>query len=605
MKIKLYMILSSFLSIMTLSSCLDASSLMDKEDVGDLYEKDVFKDPTYARYFVNDIYYSLPKGAEVPGSWSGAYLDCATDNGEARNLESDAQRFNDGNWNAESVPLGGVWSKYYAAIRACNKFLENYDYIEERDGVATRTDLEYLRAQVIFLRAFFYAELLKHFGGVPILEKTLHFGSPELKEAKRATFAECVEYILDECDEAITIFRSVNQDWASNNFGRANDGVALALKGKVLALAASPLFNRPNNYPQYDKEDINKELWRYPVYDSERWNKAAKALKAVIDLGRYDLYKKVNVTKSAYETYFVTRNTVEESIFPFLKGPTIDIYYENLPFNFMLVRGKGSPVCYNLPTQDLVAAYEMKNGMLPEQEGSGFRPLHPFSGRDPRLEATVWHDEATFCGIEFQTWRRDIDSEKPWGKDYIRGYSRTGFFLKKFMDKDLNPTNNVTVPNSYPIIRYADILLLYAEVLNEYYDDPSAVPDDAICWAISEVRARAGMPDVRTTFANRGWELTQENVRKLIQNERRVEFAFEEHRFWDIRRWMIGAETQRVVHEQDIILKEDDKTKEYSVREMEKRTYEDHMNLMPIPQSEINKNKNLIQNWGWSPRVVD
>lgn len=150
------------------------------------------------------------------------------------------------------------------------------------------------------------------------------------------------------------------------------------MKGKVLALAASPLFNRPNNYPQYDKEDINKELWRYPVYDSERWNKAAKALKAVIDLGRYDLYKKVNGTKSAYETYFVTRNTVEESIFPFLKGPTIDIYYENLPFNFMLVRGKGSPVCYNLPTQDLVAAYEMKNGMLPEQEGSGFRPLHPF-----------------------------------------------------------------------------------------------------------------------------------------------------------------------------------------------------------------------------------
>ncbi len=126
-----------------------------------------------------------------------------------------------------------------------------------------------------------------------------------------------MEYILDECDEAITIFRSVNQDWASNNFGRANDGVALALKGKVLALAASPLFNRPNNYPQYDKEDINKELWRYPVYDSERWNKAAKALKAVIDLGRYDLYKKVNGTKSAYETYFVTRNTVEESIFPF------------------------------------------------------------------------------------------------------------------------------------------------------------------------------------------------------------------------------------------------------------------------------------------------
>lgn len=181
------------------------------------------------------------------------------------------------------------------------------------------------------MRAFFYAELLKHFGGVPLLDKTLHFGSSDLKEAKRATFSECVEYILKECDDAIAIFRSVNQDWASNNFGRANDGVALALKGKVLTMAASPLFNRPDNYPQYDSEDSNKAFWRYPNYDKERWNNAAKALKAVIDLGRYDLYKKTNGTKSSYETYFVTRNTVEESIFPFLKGPTIDIYYQNLP----------------------------------------------------------------------------------------------------------------------------------------------------------------------------------------------------------------------------------------------------------------------------------
>lgn len=604
MKIKLYIILDLIILSIVMSSCLDASSLMDKEDVGDLYEKDVFKDPTYARYFVNDIYYSLPKGAAVSG-WGGAYLDCATDNGEARPLDSNAQRFNNGNWNADDLPLGGVWSNYYAAIRACNKFLENYDYIEERPGVATREDLEYLRGQVIFLRAFFYAELLKYFGGVPILDHTLHFDSPELTEAKRATFDQCVKYILSECDVAIEIFRSVNQDWSGNNFGRANDGVALALKGKVLAMAASPLYNRPSNYPQYDSEDINRELWRYPDYNKERWNDAAKALKAVIDLGRYDLYRKTNGTKSAYETYFVTRNTVEESIFPFLKGPSIDIYYNNLPFNFINVRGKGTPVCYNLPTQDLVAAYEMQNGMLPEQEGSGFRPLHPFSGRDPRMEATIWYDGATFCGIEFNTWRRDIDSEKPWGKDYILGYSRTGFFLKKFMDKDLNPTNNVTVPNSYPIIRYADILLLYAETLNEYYDDPSSAPDDAICWAISEVRNRAGMPDVRTTFANRGWPLTQENIRKLIQNERRVEFAFEEHRFWDIRRWMIGPETQRSVHEQEIILKEDDKTKEYNVREIEKRRYEDFMNLMPIPQSEINRNKNLIQNWGWSPRIVE
>ena len=113
------------------------------------------------------------------------------------------------------------------------------------------------------------------------------------------------------------------------------------------------------------------------------------------------------------------------------------------------------------------------------------------------------------------------------------------------------------------------------------------------------------MPGLDETFRNRGWVLNQENVRKFIQNERRVEFAFEEHRFWDIRRWMIGTQTQREAHELDITLKDDDLTKVYKSRKFENRIYEDHMNLMPIPQSEINKNSNLVQNWGWSPKQVN
>ena len=146
---------------------------------------------------------------------------------------------------------------------------------------------------------------------------------------------------------------------------------------------------------------------------------------------------------------------------------------------------------------------------------------------------------------------------------------------------------------------------MYAEALNEYYADPASAPEDGIRWAIDQVRSRAGMPGVDETFRNRGWDLTQENVRKFIQNERRVEFAFEEQRFWDIRRWMIGTQTQREAHELDITLKDDDLTKVYKSRKFENRIYEDHMNLMPIPQSEINKNSNLVQNWGWSPKQVN
>ena len=162
MKKIIYISLISLLCL-PMYSCLDASSLMDKEDVGDLYEDDVFTSGTYARYFVNDIYYNIiSKGYGIIG---GSYLDCATDNGEARPLGGGTHLFNTGNWNAANNPLGFIWTNSYAEIRACNKFLENWHMIEEESGITTRHDIEYMYAQVIFLRAYFYSELLRAFGG--------------------------------------------------------------------------------------------------------------------------------------------------------------------------------------------------------------------------------------------------------------------------------------------------------------------------------------------------------------------------------------------------------------------------------------------------------
>ena len=593
-------ILLIFASALALWSCQDDTLSLDKEEVGDLTEKDVFGNPTYARYFVNNIYFNLPdQGFEVASGWNGAYLDCATDNGEARNLASSAQSFNSGNWNAANCPFRGVWSNDYAQIRACNQFLAHYDQIPEMDGVATRDDLESLRAQVLFLRAVFYADLLKNFGGVPILEDVLRYGDKSYTPV-RATFEQTLQYTVDQLDAAAALLRNIPVVSESASYGRATEGAALAFKAKILTYAASPLFNRPDDYPQFDADDPNVALWRYPNYSKERWKAAADALKAVIDLDKYSLWTRASGTKSAYETYFVTRYTPSETIHPMLSGPSNAIYYHNLPFEFLLVSGRGTPLCYNLPTQDLVDAYEMADGKLPAQEGSGFRKLHPYQGRDPRLESTVWHDESSFCGIEFQTWRRDVSSNKANGKDYITGYSRTGFFLRKYMDVDLNPTTSVTLPNSYPILRYADILLLYAEALNEYYG-----PDvEGVASSIDAVRARSGMPGLATTFANRGWVMTQDNVRRLIRNERRVEFAFEEQRFWDVRRWMIGADTQTEVYEADIVLAEDDKTKTYSTKLIEKRSWTDRMYMMPLPQAEINRCPSLIQNWGWTPKAL-
>lgn len=587
-------------SVSVALSCVDDSLSLDKEDVGDLTEADVFGNPIYARYFVNNIYYNLPdSGFEVASGWNGAYLDCATDNGEARNLSSSAQAFNSGNWNPVECPFRSVWANDYAQIRACNKFLANYDIIPELEGYATRDDLESLRAQVIFLRALYYADLLKNYGGVPILEDVLKYDD-RTYAPERSTFEATVNYVTEQFDQAAALLGNIPVVSETAYYGRATEGAALAFKAKVLAIAASPLFNRPANYPQYDSDDANVALWRYPSYDKSRWTKAADALKAVIDLGTYSLWTSAKGSKTAYETYFVTRYTPQETILPKLKSPSINIYYNNLPFDFLLVNGLGTPVCYNLPTNDLVEAYEMANGMLINQEGSGYRKLHPYFGRDPRFESTIWHDESTFTGIEFQTWRRDVSSAKSNGKDYITGYSRTGYFLRKYMDVDLNPTTAVTVPNCYPILRYADILLLYAEALNES-EGPEAA---GVAEAIDQVRSRAGMPGLVQTFAKRGWAMTQDNVRKFLMNERRVEFAFEEQRFWDVRRWMTAEQTQKEAHEVDIILADDDVTKSYSSKLIEKRAWSDKMHLMPIPQAEINRCPTLVQNWGWSPKSL-
>lgn len=602
-----YLILAGVLALL-FYACDDGSSLLDKEDVGDLFEGDVFRNYVYADQFLNDIYYNVPEtGFAVTSDWNGAYLDCATDNGEARHLSSHAHRFNNGNLNGKQVPLGGIWSKGYAGIRACNKLLK-YIHLVEPGAGKTELDVEYLRGQALFLRAVHYAYLAKAFGGVPIITDVLTMDDPVWTTIPRSTFEETIDFIVQECETAALVCEKYGPDELNGTtLGRANRGTALALKAKVLLMAASPLFNRPPHYSQYDN-DAQMKYWRYEDYQKARWERAAKAAKDVIDLNKYDLYQQAEGTKNAYETYFTKRDNLPETIYPFLRGPGADVYYANLPFEFIYVRGKdkGNPMCYNLPTQELVDAYEMANGMFPDQPGSGFRPLNPFANRDPRLNATIWHDESTYTGIEFQTWRRETSSVKASGKHYITGYSRTGYFLRKYMDVDQNAASNeILLPNAYPIIRYADILLAYAESLNEFYDNPTQAPADGIRWAIDQVRGRAGMPGVDATFANRGWSLTQDNVRKLIMNERRVEFAFEEHRFWDVRRWMIGEETQRAVSELDIILKDDDKTKEYHVVKIESRAYTDRMNLMPIPDTEIIKNPNIVQNWGWTPAPVN
>ena len=418
-------------------SCQDASSLMDKEDVGDLYEKDVFRSGTYARYFVNDIYYNIISTGYGVSGWGGAYMDCATDNGEARPLNSAAHRYNTGNWNAADNPLGFIWTNSYAQIRACNKFLENYHLIEEESGITTRLDIEYLRAQVIFLRAYFYHQAWMAYGGLPIITVPLDRNTQgDAIFYPRATSEETFEFITRELGECAADLP--NEVGA----GHATQGAALTLKGWCELFAQ-----------------------RYDLAAATNWQ--------VMQLGVYDLYKE------GYNALFTEKaNNCAESIFAYQHVPGNKISQRSMLFGPI---GAYNGWGFMQPTQNLVEEFRMASG-LPTGEDGSFDPQNPYVGREPRFYESIIYHKSTFSGKVYEI----NDLYDPASNLY------TGYFRRKGISEPLNLGQE---GYNFMFFRFAEVLLSYAEAkieLNEI--------DDTVLDAIDRVRRRGGLPSLEETY---------------------------------------------------------------------------------------------------------
>ena len=447
---------------------------------------------------------------------------------------------------------GTFWGRSYRSIREINYALANIDAVPMSAGRRTR-----LKGELQFIRAFRYHDLLRNYGKVVLLGDKVYevsddLTSPELFQ--RSEIKAGLDYAIAQLDEAAALLPASNDNntW---KLGRATKGAALALKSRLALYAASPLYN------------------------AGTWQQAAAAAKAVMDLNKYSLYT------GGYGSLFTTADH-QEIIFGRLYAVGarhVCLEISNGPNGYNAWGG-------NVPMQNLVDDYEMMDGTRITDANTSYDPKNPYKNRDPRFYATILYNGASYRGSTVETFT-------PGGKDSKDGpsnwnTSKTGYYLKKFMNDNLPIDNpwDVAGTQTWIYFRYAEILLNYAEAQNE-----ASGPDATVYAAVNAIRQRTGvgMPALPAG-------LTQAQMRERIRNERRIELAFEEHRFYDVRRWKIASTTESVPA-YGIEIGKSGNTFTYARKEaLTGRSFADKQYWLPIPRTEIQASNNqLEQNPGY------
>jgi hypothetical protein len=541
-------------------------AFLDKTATSDLTEQSVFSDSARTMDFLTGIYADIGFSFS-PFRFGGAGLEAACDEAEGPGSSSSSTYIQ---WAAASINPSSVpddaWRIGYANIRRVNVFFKNLPQSPLTPALKVTS-----RAEARFLRAWYYFNLLKHYGGVALIGDTIYNDATPFK-VERNTFEACVNYIVAECD-AVTPQLPPTQ--FAFNFGRITSGASLALKAKVLLYAASPLFNGG----QIATAEPLRSITGYPTADPLRWKKAADAAKAVMDMNLYKLNED-NATAPGYGFYkLFTLRKNDEYILQQMRQASRELEGRWLP------PSRGADDGSN-PYKELTDAFPMKNGKAITDAGSGYDATHPYDNRDPRLNYSVIHNES-------MVWinsgpKQPVYTYIGFPQDGIYVGTATGFYINKMLQDDIVPNNFGQTQRCFPLIRYAEILLDYAEALNETDGPVQAVYD-----AVEAIRKRAGLSPYQLTTG-----LSKDQMRTAIRDERRIELAFEEQRFWDVRRWKIAEQTDsKPMHGTQITKSGSSYTYETVV--VRPHVFRTAMYLWPLPQVEISKSPELLQNPGW------
>ncbi|SEN48299.1 Starch-binding associating with outer membrane [bacterium A37T11] len=549
--------------IFSLLSC-GKQGFLDQTVTSDLNEDLVFSDSTYTSQFLSDIYVDIGF-SEHPNRFGNGGLDAASDESRPQNSTSVTTTvlFSSGTITASSIATDG-WNKPYANIRKVNILLKNLP----RVPMASFQKIE-VAAEARFLRAWYYAILLKHYGGVPIVGDTVYAFTDHIP-AVRNTYAEVVSYIMNECDE---VRDKLPYKQIRGDYGRIGGAACDALKARVLLYAASPLYNRANSNP----------LLGYTQEDPERWKLAADAAEKVIGSSQYALYEANNSPAGNSFYYLFTLRENPEYIVARMQPGNKELEEIWQPPSRGAAKG-------GFPYQETVDAFSMKNGKSIDDPGSGYDPLNPYANRDPRLAYTFIKDQTVIANNQGSMVPVNIylyANGTPSSQDAIYSGTPTGYYTNKMLNQEIAANFIHGGQRCFPLIRYAEILLNYAEATNEY-----SGPSEIVYQAVEAVRKRAGLDPYLLTPG-----LTKEALRAIIRHERRVELAYEGHRFWDIRRWMLGDTQNQRMHGMEVTRANGVAT--YKIVPVDKHNFRPEMYYWPIPMGEVGKSPELEQNPGY------
>lgn len=560
---KLKKILFGLACMSLMASCAD----LDYHEYTTYDKSYVFTDFGRTGAVVTNIYSYLDSDLPADGS-----LCSACDEAEYAWSWSSVLGYTDGRWSPTNAY--SRWS--FEGIRKANFYLEeskNADFSELKQDKNYEAEIKRFNRyqyEVRFLRAYFYFNLARAYGDVPLI--TTVMTEDEANQVSRTPVADVFDFIVKECDEIAdelpVDYTKLENDAANGTnpeTGRITKQAVLALKARTLLYWASPLFNTSND----------KNLWKL----------AAEANKAVIDFCAAN-----GIQLGKYSEIWGTDNyKAKEMIYVRRVGDTDSPERTNFPMG--MENGNSG----NCPSQNLVDAYEMQaTGKAWNEDGCGYDPSNPYQGRDPRLAMTIavngdkWPNTNP-VPLELYVGGRNALP--------IAGATPTGYYLKKYLDGTIDisaSTSSGGKRHSWVTYRLGEFYLNYAEAVFNYLGSSDATNAEfpmSAREAINVVRNRSDvqMPDFPTDMS------ADEFVTKY-RRERMVELAFEGHRFWDIRRWKDGNSQKNLIEMQ--IAKNGD-TYTYT-RVTKSRYWNDKMYLFPIPDSEIRKNPNLSQNPGWN-----
>ena len=493
------------------------------------------------------------------------------------------------------------WEHYYRGIRSASYFMANIGGNAEILKLPNGQELiNQYKAEAKFLRAYFYFCLLRQYGPIIILgEEVIPPDAPfETLQIPRSTFDECVAYIVKELDEVAPLLPVVQTNQREE--GRATRAMAMAVKARLLLYAASPLYNGNTDYASFVNADGTPLINQ--TYDANKWKLAADANKAVMDLNAFSLYK-VNGPDGQLDPFRSVSGVLleawnNEQIFVRPNWNDGDWERHATPRFGGGWSGVGA-------TQKQVDAYFMANGKAIHEEGSGYvetgfstegTNFYPagthnmYVGREPRFYANIVFNGSYWIHRDEGNIRVGMHRYGNTGMEGTWDFSRTGYLVRKNVHPNSNPRLNRFVRRPYVLFRLGEIYLNYAEALNEY-----SPGDPDILRYVNMIRERAGIPPLEGSYS-------QEEMRRRIQQERQVELAFENHRYFDTRRWKIALQTDGGPFEGmnvEASVNSFDDPVFYRRTVFETRVFEPKHYLWPLPQSEIDRNINLKQNPGW------